>query len=256
MTEPPLRIYLAGKVCLERGSQLVPERRLPGTQGRLVFALLVAEHERAVTRDEIAEELWGEEPPKAWETALRAIVSKLRTVLGDAGLDGSKAIESAFGCYQLRLPADAWIDLEAAADAVHRAESALRAGRPREANGWALVASSVTKRPFLPGQEGPWASRRRAALRDIRVRALECRAEILIGKGDHALAARDAEEVIDLEPFRETGYQLLMRAHAEGGNPAEALRAFERCRTLLADELGASPSPDTQTLYLEILRAG
>ncbi|MGQ0671097.1 MAG: AfsR/SARP family transcriptional regulator [Actinomycetota bacterium] len=256
MSEPPLRIYLAGKVCLERGSLLIPERRFPGPQGRLVFAMLAVEHERAVTHEEIADELWGERATRAWDTALRAIVSRLRTVVGDAGLDASKSIESAFGCYQLRLPTDAWIDLEAAADAVHRAESALRAGRPREANGWALVACSVTRRPFLPGQEGPWASRRRAALRDIRVRALECRAEILIGKGDHALAARDAEEVLDLEPFRETGYQLLMRAHAGGGNPAEALRAFERCRALLADELGASPSPDTETLYLEILRAG
>ncbi len=121
--------------------------------------------------------------------------------------------------------------------------------------GWVLVATSVTRRPFLPGEEGPWVTRKRSALRDVRVRALECRAEILIGKGDHAGAARDAEEVLQLAPFRETGYQLLMHAHAGAGNPAEALRAYERCRSLLANELGTSPSGPTEALYLEILRS-
>jgi DNA-binding SARP family transcriptional activator len=46
-----------------------------------------------------------------------------------------------------------------------------------------------------------------------------------------------------------------MRAHCQAGNLAEALRAFERCRVLLADQLGTSPSTVTRDLYLEILRS-
>jgi SARP family transcriptional regulator, regulator of embCAB operon len=251
-----VRIYLTGNVCLERGKTLVPEARLPARQGRLAFAMLAGERARSLSREELAEEMWQGNPPKAWDTALRAIVSKLRGVLSEVGLDGSESIASAFGCYQLRLPADAWVDVEAAAEAIHRAESTLKAGKPSEANGWALVASSVSGRPFLVGEEGPWASRRRAALKNIRVRALECRGEILLGKGDSTLAARDASEVVELEPFRETGYHLLMRAQTAAGNPAEALRTYERCRSLLADELGTSPSPATEALHLEILRSG
>ena len=63
-------------------------------------------------------------------------------------------------------------------------------------------------------------------------------------------AARDA---VEAEPFRETGHQLLMRAHAAAGNTAEALRAYERCRRLVADELGVDPSPATRTVYEQIL---
>jgi pentatricopeptide repeat protein len=59
--------------------------------------------------------------------------------------------------------------------------------------------------------------------------------------------------VVELEPFRETGYRLLMRAHTEAGNPAEALRVYERCRRVLADELGTSPSPQTEAVYLDLL---
>lgn len=46
-----------------------------------------------------------------------------------------------------------------------------------------------------------------------------------------------------------------MRLHVQMGNPAEALRVFGRCRELLEEELGSSPSPETESLFLEILRA-
>ena len=117
------------------------------------------------------------------------------------------------------------------------------------------MASSIARRPFLAGEEGTWVTRKREELWRVRVRALECRAEVLLGAGDHALAVQDMEEVLSLDPFRESGYRLLMRAHCQAGNLAEALRAFERCRVLLADQLGASPSTVTQDLYLEILRS-
>jgi DNA-binding SARP family transcriptional activator len=68
------------------------------------------------------------------------------------------------------------------------------------------------------------------------------------------MAARHAEQAVAVEPFRETGYQRLMRAHAAAGNRAEALRVYERCRCLLAEELGVSPSPQTEAVYLDILR--
>jgi YVTN family beta-propeller protein len=96
---------------------------------------------------------------------------------------------------------------------------------------------------------------RRRDLRDVLVRALECLREAAFGAGRFAAAARHAEEVIALEPFRESGYRLLMQAHAAAGNPAEALRVYERCRRFLADELGAYPSPETEAAYLEVLRA-
>lgn len=59
-----------------------------------------------------------------------------------------------------------------------------------------------------------------------------------------------------LEPFREAGYRLLMRVQAGAGDRASALRVYERCRSLLSEEMGADPSPETQRPYLEILRMG
>ena len=66
-------------------------------------------------------------------------------------------------------------------------------------------------------------------------------------------AAKWAEELIALSPFREAGYRRLMEARVLAGDRAEALHVFERCRQLLAEELGAYPSPETESIYRELL---
>lgn len=247
-----LRVFLAGKVAVESDDRLVDEGSLPGFQGRVVFAMLAAERERSLSRHELAEELWAGAPPQAWETGLKALISKLRTALSDVGLDG-QAIAGAFGLYQLKLPPGTWVDLEAAADALHRAESLAGRGRIDEAAGWALGARAIATRPFLEGANGAWIDGRRAWLREVYLRSLEVLAEIWIARGDPILAVADMDEAVRSEPFRESLYRFLMRAHAVAGNRAEALRTYEDCRMLLADELGVSPSPETEAIYLELL---
>jgi DNA-binding SARP family transcriptional activator len=249
-----LRIYLAGNVAVERGQVLMPERVLPGRQGRLALALLVAERRAALPVDEIADVIWSGSPPSSWSTALRAIVSKIRSLVNEYGFDDVISIDNAFGCYQMRLPPDAWVDLEVANQAVHDAETELRAGDLVAANGEALAAAAISRRPFLPGDESPWAAQWRTRLRDIRVRALSCRAQVAIENGDPAQGVADAELVIELDPYREAAYVLLMRAHVAAGGRAQALQTYERLRTLMSDELGASPSPVSEAAYLDILR--
>jgi SARP family transcriptional regulator, regulator of embCAB operon len=249
----PLRIYLTGKVLVEGdGKILLDEERLIGKQGRLTFAYLVYERLRPVSRDELAGELWPGAVPPSWERSLSAIISKLRVLL--AGLPGV-ILDGSFGHYRLSLPADAWIDVEVANGAIDRAESALRGDEPREARGWALVALQISRRPFLMGEEGPWTTVKRSGLREILVRAHECLSEPSIWHREPEYAVKHAREAVTLEPFRETSYQLLMRAHAAVGNRAEALRVYERCRTLLSEELGVPPSSQTEAVYLEILRS-
>ena len=62
------------------------------------------------------------------------LMTKLRALLEECGIDGSTALTSAFGCYALTLPAGTWIDVEAAADTLERAERALAAGDLGEAH--------------------------------------------------------------------------------------------------------------------------
>jgi YVTN family beta-propeller protein len=220
-----------------------------------VFAYLAAQQGRAVPRDELAEVLWGDELPATWDKALRVLMTKLRAVLEECGIDGSTALTSAFGCYKLSLPAGAWIDVDAAVESVVQAEQALAAGDLAEAHSQATTAAALARRSFLPGEDASWVEERRRELRGVLVRARECLRDAAYAAGQFEEATRHAEEVTQLEPFRESGYRRLMEAHAAAGNPAEALRVYERCRRFLADELGAYPSPETEAAYVEILRA-
>ena len=199
--------------------------------------------------------LWGDELPATWEKALRVLMTKLRALLLECGIDGSAALTSAFGCYKLTLPHGAWIDVDAVVEAVAQAEAALAVGDLGEARSQASVASTLAQRSFLPGEEGAWVEERRRDLRELLVRSLECLRDASFGAGEFTAAVRHGEEVTELEPFRESSWRRLMQAHAAAGNPAEALRVYERCRRLLADELGIYPSPETESIYRELLSA-
>lgn len=216
--------------------------------------MLAAERWRAVPRAELIDELWPGEPPPSSDRALSAVVSKLRALLESTGASNF-AISNAFGCYRMRLPGNAWIDVEAAAEAIDRAEALVRGGSFRDAWGHAQIACHISRRPLLQGDDGPWALRMRSSLREVQVRSCECLSEIAVWNGESANAARFARLAIEAEPFRETAYQRLMRAHAAAGNRAEALRTYEQCCDLLSDQLGISPSPETEAVYLEILRS-
>jgi DNA-binding SARP family transcriptional activator/ABC-type branched-subunit amino acid transport system substrate-binding protein len=250
-----VKVFLAGGVAIETDGVASDEACFPGRQGRLLFAYLVAEQGRPVPRDELAEALWGETPPATWDKALTVLVSKLRGLLTERGLDGPSVLTSAFGCYRLDFPKESWVDLIAAVDAVQEAEAALAAGELDSAKAAARLAEPLVRKPFLPGESGAWVEEKRRELADVRGRALNVLADSSLRSGEAHEAARWAELAIGVEPFRETGYRRLMEAHAAAGNRAEALRVYERCRRLLQEELGAYPSPETESIFRELLEA-
>ena len=206
-------------------------------------------------RDELADVLWGDAPPATWEKALSVLVSKLRSLLAESGIDGARALTAAFGCYRLDLPDGTSVDVLAAETAAREAERFLATGELEEATTAAALAERLTCGLFLPGDDGPWVEAKRRELAGVRARAIDTLAEASLGSGNAADSVRWAELAIGAEPFRESGYRRLMAAHIAAGNRAEALQVYERCRRLLADELGAYPSPETESIYRDLLEA-
>ena len=230
------------------------ERQLRGRQGRLAFAYLVSESIRPVSREELARAVWGDELAPSWESALNALMSRIRRLLSTEALRvGGVSLAHGLGKYQLLLPADVWIDLEAATSAVDAAENILRSGDYRRVLGPATVAVAITRRPFLAGVEGEWVESQRRKLERQLVRALDCISKMWILAEDPALAIENCIEAVRIDPYRESSYRLLMQAYVASGNPSEAVRAYHRLRELLAEELGTRPSGDTEALYLGIL---
>src|SRR5207253_5822106 len=117
------------------------------------------------------------------------------------------------------------------------AEGALIANQPQAAYGPALIAVTIARRPFLVGEDSPWISASRQRQRDLLVRALDCRVEALLAYREVALALDQARAAVELEPYRESGYRRLMQVLVKQGDRGEAIRVYNECRRLLADEL-------------------
>src|SRR2546423_8412381 len=141
------------RLAVEANGTKLDEPRCRGRQGRILFAYLAGQHGRSVPRDELAELLGGKNLPAGWEKALRVLMTKRRALLEECGLEGSSVLTSAFGCYQLTLPADAWIDVDAAASAVERGEAALAAGDLDEARGQPSTGAAVARSGVLPAED-------------------------------------------------------------------------------------------------------
>ena len=224
--------------------------RLPGRQGRLLFAYLVLNRHRTASRDDLVQAIWAEQLPAAAESGLNALVSKLRKVLGPGALDRRAGL-------RLCLGKEDWIDVEVAAEAVHRAESRIALEEWQLAWGPSLVALFIAEREFLPGEDAPWIDAQRFQLAEIRLRALEAYAVAALGIGGTELpaAVRAGRQLISLVPLRESGHQLLMRALANQGNVAEALHVYTDLCQMLREELGISPSALSQAVYEQLLRS-
>jgi DNA-binding SARP family transcriptional activator len=241
------RIQLCGRFVVDLdGARL--EDVLPGRRGRVLFAYLVLSRGRSVPRDELLVAGWGDEAPTEAGNALSVLLSKLRHGLGADRLRGRTGIE-------LLLPWATFVDVEAALEGAHRAESAIAEGRWAQAWGPAGIAYHVASRPFLTGLEAPWIDQWRRRLEEVRLRGLECFAAAGLGLGGPALAQAEerARMLTELAPYRETAHGILMEALAARGNVAEALRAYERLRSLLREELGIAPSPALQALHRRLL---
>jgi len=230
-------VQLCGRFVVELAGRRV-EGDLPGRQGRLLFAYLVTSRDRALTREEVVEALW----PDGRDGGLAPLLSKVRRVVP---LDGLRP----------ELPG-AWVDVEAAVASVHRAESALALGHAHDAWGPSQVAMFVTGRPFLPGDDLPWIDETRRRLGALHVRAIEtyAAATLAVGGTELAAAVRAGRRLVELEPYRESGYRIVMEALDRQGNTAEALIVYDELRCRLRDELGVTPSPATQDLHRRLLR--
>jgi len=223
--------------------------QLPGGQARVLFTYLTVMRAVPSGREELVEALWPARAPRGADASLSALLSRLRAVLGAGALEGRSEI-------RLQLPQGAWVDFEAAEEAIHRAETAV--AQEEWGRGWgpSLVALFTARRGFLPREDLPWADDCRRRLEEIRICALECYAAVALGVGGSELAPgeRVARELVAAAPYRERGHALLMEILAARGNGAEALRVYDALRERLRDDLGASPAPELRELQERLLR--
>ncbi len=261
MTSPPvtgapgngrLRFGVLGALRVERdGREVDPGRPLQ----RALLAILVMEAGHVIAVDRLIALLWQDDPPAAATAAVQAYISQLRRLLEPdrAAWAPAQVLVTQDPGYVLRIDpgcVDALEFQSLAQDAHHK----LTAGQPAAANGLLRDALALWRGdPLAEFSDQPWATAAVARLRQAHDLAVEDQIDAWLAVGRHAQAVTELETMVAASSLRERRWGQLMVAAYRCGRQADALRAYQRCRAVLAEELGLEPGPELRRLEAAVL---
>lgn len=223
---------------------------LKGPRHRAVLARLIVARGRVVPVDHLVDDLW-DDPPAGAVGAVRTFVAALRRRLEPrrAPREPARLLVTDGPGYALRAAPDT-VDAWRFADAVTDAADAL----PRSTLDRLDTALGWWRGPAYAGFDQPWARAERARLDELRLTAVERRAEALLALGRAADAVPDLDAHVADHPWREDGWRLLALALYRAGRQADALAVLRRARERLRDQLGLDPGPRLRRLETDLLR--
>ena len=254
----PLRVGVLGPVTVWREGH-----ELGAGQPRqlAVLGVLASRANRVVSRGELVDAVWGEEPPASAENGIYTYVAGLRRVLEPDGHDRGPGrprrvpglvLVSSGGGYLLRL-APGGLDAERFEECLDRARRLRAAGDTGGAACAVNEALALWRGQPFAGVPGPFAEAERQRLAELRTTAAEERADLMLDQGQHVAAVPELTALAAEHPLRERARGLLMIALYRSGRQAEALRVFHDARKRLADELGISPGAELTRLHERLL---
>ena len=229
---------------------------LGGPRQLALFAFLVLHPNRAVSRDELIDALWGQSARSDADNRLQMAIARLRKSLEPIGGEAGTRLQTVKGGYLLAVaPGD--LDADAFHAAVHAGSRAVDAGRPADAVELLTEALALWRGPPLAEVAfEDFAQGEIRRLDELRIWALECRIDAGLALGRHAEVIGELESLLIQAPTREHTAGQLMLALYRCGRQADALDVYQRVRVALAQELGLEPGPALRALQVEILEQG
>src|ERR687888_668720 len=218
---------------------------LGGRKERTALALLAAHVGTVVATDDLIDGIWGDEPTTAARSTLHTYISNLRSRIGDVIVrDG--------GGYRLEIEPD---DLDAFVF-----EHAVSNARELAATDHAQAAQTLRQalalwrgRPYADVAGSPPLDVEARRLEELRLEAVEARIDADLALGRHAELAGEPEVLCEENPVRGRVRAQHMLPLSRSGRQAGALRAYQKTRAYLADELGLEPAKELQELERLIL---
>ena len=224
----------------------------PPRQHALLAALLLHPGE-SMPVDRLIDLLWGDAAPASAATIVHGSVAGLRRALEPAGTPGhSRLLVTQASGYALDVAAE---QVDAA-----RFERLVADGRsqvaddPRRASGLLTRALSLWHGPALAGVDAPFAAGAVHRLGELRLEALEARADADLALGKHTDLVSELGELVTQHPLRERLWAQLMVAFYRCGRQSDALAAYQAARRLLDEQLGILPGPELESMQHAVLR--
>lgn len=216
-----------------------------------VLAVLLIRAGQATSPALLAEEIWGDRPPRHYAGTIYVYIHTIRKLLADEVEPGPRdqRLSTRRDGYVLHTrPGE--LDVEEFFALLGRGRELAADGRHGEAARALGQASALWRGPALPGLDGGpvlaefvrWVTEAR-----LECEALRVEAEFMLGRHSEQIAA--LRELTAAHPFREDFTRLLMIALHRSGRTREALSAYREADRLMRAELGLEPGPALRELY-------
>src|SRR5688500_9860972 len=244
-----LRVSMLGALAATVDGE---ELTLGPPRQRAVLAVLALRANHVVSRSELIDAVWGDDPPVSADNGIHTYVAGLRRLFepGRASRAPSSVLLSTDAGYMLRLPSTS---SDVAMFRAHLDEAGRLRSQPAEAISAFDDALGLWRGNALDGVPGPFAAVERARLAELRLTAVEQRAALMLSVGREADVAAELTTLVSAHPLRERLHGLLMSALFRGGRQAEALAVYTDLRRLLIEELGIEPGPELRHLHEQVL---
>ena len=245
-----LRITLFGRLRCT-----LDDQDLKGLDARKVqelFIYLLLHRARPCTRDALATLLWGERATAQAKKNLRQTLWQLQGALDGAVSPNGPLLCATAEWVEINPAAGLWLDVEH----FERAYAATRQVADHD-----LAPDQVTALrravelydgDLLEGWYHDWCIFERERLQGMYLAMLDKLVAYAERTADFATAVHYCELSLRCDPARERTHRRLMRLHALAGNRTAALRQFDLCREMLANDLGVAPAQSTVSLYERI----
>ena len=245
LAPPKLVIRAFGKAQVERDGKPVsaPEWQNQKKVRELFFYLLTKP--KGASKDEIGLTFWSESSASQLKLQFKNAIYRLRHALGPEIVLFDEDV------YWFNRDLDYEYDVEKFQSLINSARSDHQDESRIKTYGAALT---IYKGPFLAEAEGSWVWKEREQLREMYIQTALELTEIHYKAKDFTSALEYCQYALDEEPSLEEAHRLAMQIYAARGNRAGVSRQFERCKMILKSEVNASPSPQTVSLYEELLR--
>lgn len=236
-----LEVRLLGGFELVRGGQVLDQ--LPLRAARSLLAFLVLNRERAHTRDLLAGTFWPDFDEARARKRLSQALWQVQTSLGED--DGQRYLIGTPDTIRFNPEADFWLDVDVFEETLEEADDADRSEQTKALE----RAVDLYRGDLLAGFYDDWLFPDQDRLRTRFLGALERLADLSQARGDYESALVHARRLAQEDEFDEEAHRRVMRLAVLLGRHNEAIRQFEECRRILAEELGTEPGAETIELY-------
>ncbi|MGN6561261.1 MAG: AfsR/SARP family transcriptional regulator [Thermomicrobiales bacterium] len=248
------------RICLFGGLRITynGESTIKVTQTvQSLLAYMLIKRQRCHPREVLAGLFWGDRPEDQARSCLSTALWRLRRSFEPAGIaHGDWLLTTPTGEIGFNPASAHWLDVAVYEEQV----SAVIARPPQAINADVITglerAVGLYAGELLEGFDEPWAVGERERLAAIHINALTYLMRYHDHHGAYEESVAHGQQILQRDPLREETHRAVMLIHVKHGQRALALRQYEYCRQVLADELGIAPMPETQAVYQQIVTAG